>query len=364
MTDQATAPMGGDDSPVLAQGDLSEGITAEEAVAAYRNRTNPSAESAPAATAENELSVEDNAAPPQEATGETQESDPAETPPLDLPRSWTKEQAEHWKALPRATQEFLTEQASKQSDDVRRVQNEAAAERKAAQAEREQAVQERKMLAAKLPEVERAVQEFLAHKYPDIRSMDDVAKMAHEAERLWPIDPFAAGEIGARLKAWEVDQQKIALSLADARNAQASEARERESNLFKYQAEETSKLAEFHPEIKKPDELKALTTKAVNHLKSFDFTDQQLNEYTAQGDKPFIYSAGFQRILLNSLKYEEMKATAPKAIPKPVPAVQRPGVVTTNRGADAIKASREKLNSTGSVDDAFVLYQAKKSRAS
>jgi hypothetical protein len=43
-------------------------------------------------------SQEDDAARPQDATGETQEADPAEQPPLELPRSWSKDKAEVWKA--------------------------------------------------------------------------------------------------------------------------------------------------------------------------------------------------------------------------------------------------------------------------
>jgi hypothetical protein len=90
-----------------------------------------SAESAPPATAETKLSDEDNAAPLEEATGETEEDAPAQEPPRDLPRSWTKDRTEHWAKLDPATQDFLLEQDRKASAEVRRVQNEAAEKLKA-----------------------------------------------------------------------------------------------------------------------------------------------------------------------------------------------------------------------------------------
>lgn len=368
MTDETSAPAGGesDAAPVIVPGNagLEGDYSPEQAFADYQKKFEPAAESADTAAAETELSGEDNAAPRDADHGEDEGAAAVEEPPIARPKSWSQDEDAEWEAIPRARQEKIAASELARDADRSRKLNEVAEIRKAVEAEREAVAQDRKALAAKLPEVERAVQEFLSHKYPDIKSMDDVARMANDAARLWPTDPFTAGDIGARLKAWEVDQQRIALSLADARAAQAGEARERELNLLKYRADETTKLAEFVPAIKNPDELKALTTKAVNHLKSFEFTDQAINEYAAQGEKPFIFSAGFQRILLNSLKYEEMKGAPLKAIPKPVQAVQRPGVAAPRGNTDAIQASRSKLTSTGSVDDAYALYQAKqKARA-
>jgi len=49
-----------------------------------------------------------DAAPAEEqAPGETQVTEPAEVPPIEPPRSWTKEAKERWQSLPRETQEYL-----------------------------------------------------------------------------------------------------------------------------------------------------------------------------------------------------------------------------------------------------------------
>ena len=135
MTDETSAPAGGEgDSAPIVSNDLGAGAPAEltpnqaaKALADLRWKRNQSpAESADTATADTQLSGEDNAAPAEEqATGETQEADPAAKPPLELPRSWTKDRAEHWAKLDPGTQEFLLEQDRKASAEVRRVQNEA-----------------------------------------------------------------------------------------------------------------------------------------------------------------------------------------------------------------------------------------------
>jgi hypothetical protein len=76
-------------------------------------------------------------------------------------------------------------------------------------------------------------------------------------------------------------------------------------------------------------------------------------------------NAGIQKLIADRLKFNEIKAAPAKAIPKPVPSVQKPGVgrAPGAASADAIQATRSKLSSTGSAEDAYALYQAKKARA-
>jgi hypothetical protein len=68
----------------------------------------------------------EDAAPPPEATGEIEEADPAEVPPLERPRSWAKEREEAWTRLDRDTQEYLLEHDKTTSFEVRKAQNDAA----------------------------------------------------------------------------------------------------------------------------------------------------------------------------------------------------------------------------------------------
>ena len=92
----------------------------------------------------------DDAAPPQEATGETQATDPVEQP-LELPRSWSKEKEAYWTKLDRETQQYLLEHDSEVSKGVRNAQNEAAEQRKSFETKAQQAEQARQQYEAALP---------------------------------------------------------------------------------------------------------------------------------------------------------------------------------------------------------------------
>src|ERR1700749_2126509 len=118
MTTESVAPSGPSDDGV-------SDLNIEEAFALIDARLDDETpEGGPeTATPEQESPPQEADAAPDEkqATGETEsEQAPDENPPLPLPRSWTKEQTEHWNALPRETQEYLREQDSKASAEVRR----------------------------------------------------------------------------------------------------------------------------------------------------------------------------------------------------------------------------------------------------
>ncbi len=312
------------------------------------------------AAPETELAPVANAAPEGDPGETTKEADPAEEPPIERPRSWSKDDDDDWNALPRARQEKIAANERAREADIRQRINEAAETRKAAEAERQQVERTNKALAAKLPEIDNAIMEFVSHKYPDLRSMDDVVRMAHEAERLSETDPFASLQLGNRLKAWEVDQQRIASLRQAALEAKSAEDRGRQDNLSKYQAEETEKLAEFVPEVKDPEKLKALTGKAIDHLKNFVKSEQDLNEYAAQGEKPFIFSAAFQRILLQSMKYEDVQRAKVVASAQPAPPVQRPGTAKPQGAAQSanIQTLSAKLERSGDHRDLGALLGA------
>ncbi|SHM40962.1 hypothetical protein [Bradyrhizobium lablabi] len=77
----------------------------------------------------------------------------------------------------------------------------------------------------------------------------------------------------------------------------------------------------------------------------------------------FLRSAAAQRLLVDAAKYRAMK-NAPKAaaIRPDIPKVVKPGVTRPNgaRANEAISALGGKLSQSGSVEDAYKLYQAKR----
>jgi hypothetical protein len=105
----------------------------------------------------------DDAAPADtQATGDDQapaDREPA-APPIEPPRSWSKEARANWAKLDRETQEYLRERDSEDSAAVRRGQNEAAETRKRAEAEIAQIAAERQRTAQQLEFLSQHIQNF------------------------------------------------------------------------------------------------------------------------------------------------------------------------------------------------------------
>ncbi|UQD95810.1 hypothetical protein [Bradyrhizobium japonicum] len=81
-------------------------------------------------------------------------------------------------------------------------------------------------------------------------------------------------------------------------------------------------------------------------------------------DHPILRSAEVQAMMVTAAKSHAMKKAPAKAIPRPVPSVQRPGVARTagDRDMSEIVALRQRAAATGDAEDVFKLYKAKKAR--
>ena len=342
----------------------------------------PAAEGADdTATAENELPVEGDAAPGEnQATGETDDNvDPPEKAPLPLPRSWTKEQAAHWNALPRETQEYLAERDSKTSAEVRRVQNEAAEKTKALAAKETAVEQVRSQYETKIKSVVDVLEKEQLREFPDIRSQDDLdslsseySRLSAEAVALWATDPLAAGtmqakagQIQAKLSAWGIHQSKLVaatneLSQAETRQSQAK------SQAWQDHIQVENKLAaEKIPELADRIKGPALIARAVERLKELGFSQEELNKLSA-GTLISLHDHRLQQLLNSDLRLAEI-LKAPKVVAaKPVPNVQRPGTPAPRGSAnsEALKALTSKLNSSGTLKDAVALRLAQTRAAS
>ena len=80
--------------------------------------------------------------------------------------------------------------------------------------------------------------------------------------------------------------------------------------------------------------------------------------------EPIMRHAAFQKMIYDAVQYRMLKAAPAKAAPKPVPTVVKPGVVHSKEGRtnESTGVLRDKLSSSGSVEDAFKLYQSKRKR--
>jgi hypothetical protein len=286
-----------------------------------------------------------------EATGETQATDPASEPPLELPRSWTKDRAEPWAKLDRGTQEFLLDHDRKASAEVRRSQNEAADARKAVEADRAKVEQARTQYETALPALLDTIQQQQNLEFADVKTIDDVQRLARED---WP-----------RYVMWDAQQKRIAAVNQQVEASKQRQTQERQQKLGQFAQRESELFAEKAPEFADPAKKTKLQESAVSVLRDLGFQDQELGEMWRGEKELSLHDHRLQLLLLDGVRYREAKAVTAKATAKPVPPVQRPGV-SQPRGAAAaadVQNLSKRLDQTGSAKDAARLLMGRRAAA-
>lgn len=300
-------PIEGDEPMSLE--DAASGLAAAREKAANPKSPAKAAEEAPA---DPELSDEDNAAAdPDQPTGEAEEVDPAAEPPLDLPRSWAKEQLEHWKALPRALQEVAIAQASKDSAAVRQAQNEAAETRKAAEAERTKAEQARQQYEAKLPALMQALHNTNNSAFSDIKSQDD-------ADLLAVVDPV-------RWVQWKSHQDRMAATNYELQQAESGKSAKELKEWGEYRASQDVLATEAIPDLADPVKGPKLMERAGKRLADLGFTNEELGALINGKQKIAVVDHRFQKLVFDSIQLAEIQSAKKAVAVKLVPPVQRPG---------------------------------------
>jgi hypothetical protein len=360
MSDVHNAPEGGDSAiaptVITPAADTGENLSisqAARALAAARHKPKEQApvETQEAAPEQPELAEEANAAPLEEAPSEdTKEAEPAEVPPIEPPRSWTKEAKERWQSLPRETQEYLAEREQERDREVRRSQNETAEKLKGLTAKEQAVEQARQEYEAKLPAIMQALQDAQAGVFSDIKTMDDVQKLANE-------DPF-------RYLQWQAHQQKLQAVNHEIQKAEERKTQERSTKWADHVQAENKLFAERVPEFADKAKAQELTQKAVSKLTEVGFTDQELGELAQGKSKLSIYDHKVQLLILDAVRWSDAQKAKTAAIAKPVPPVQRPGVSKPQGSAasEQIQALTAKLERTGSLKDAQALRAAQVKR--
>lgn len=329
-----------------------------------------------AAADANELPVEgDAAADENQPTGETDDdANPPAKALLPLPRSWTKEQAAHWNALPRETQEYLAERDSKTSAEVRRVQNEAAEKSKALGVKETAAEQARTQYETKIKSVVEILEKEQLREFPDIRSQGDLDKLsmefsqlAAEADRLTDTDPLGAlqaqtkaNRIQAKLSSWNIHQSKLVAATNEAAQAETRQSQAKKDAWTTHVKAENKLANEKIPDLADKVKGPALRTRAVERLIELGFSNDELVKLDGGDDRISIHDHRLQQLINSDLRLTEI-LKAPKALAaKPVPPVQRPGVPAPRGSANSeqLKALTTKLNNSGSLEDAVKLRLA------
>jgi hypothetical protein len=277
--------------------------------------------SAPAAAAATtESAHEAGAAPPvAEVPGETQETDPAATlPPIEAPRSWTKDEKERWQALPRETQEYIASREQDREREVRRSQNEAAEKLKGMTAREQALEQARQQYETALPALLQTLQQTQAGEFADIRTLADVEKLAAED---WP-----------RYVRWDASQKKIAAVAQELRGAQERQVQEAQTKFSEFAKRQDELFHEKAPEFADKAQAAKLQDAAIGVLRDLGFEDAELTKLWNGQAGLSLRDHRVQLLIRDGLKYRDAQAAAKKTTAAALPPVQRPGAAQP-RGA-------------------------------
>ena len=284
----------------------------------------------------------ENAAPAEEQTSdeEPKVAEPEELPTIEPPRSWTKAEKERFQSLPRETQEYLHTREQEREREFRRSQNDVAEERKVVKAEREAAEKARQQYEANLPALMQELQNAQNGAFADVRTVDDVQKLAAE-------DPF-------RYLQWQAHQTKLQAVNAQLEQSNRDKATAEHSKWAEYVQKENALAAELIPELADKDKGQALTNRVANEiLPEYGFTQSELTALANGSEKLSIYDHRLQRLLATAVKYADIQKAKVTAAAKPAPQVQRPGTAKPPGAAqsETIQNLKSNLRRTGEVKD-------------
>ncbi len=306
----------------------------------------------PGAATESTVDATDAATPAnaQDPGEKTEGTDPAadEPPPIEPPRSWTKEDKELFASLPRATQERLAERERSRESDFLRRQNEAAEKLKGLSAKEQTVEQARQHYEAALPQLLATLQNQQAGEFADIKSMADVERLAREdwpRYLLWDLQQKKIAEVGQQLLA--AQHRQVVEKLA-----QFTDFAKREDHLFK------EKVPDMADEAKAAE----LQKKALAVLSDLGFDEAELAQsWNGQKDLS-LRDHRVQLLIRDATLWREAQAKAKAAATRPVPPVQRPGAATARAGTDEARVQHltERLEQTGSLKDAAALLRARR----
>jgi hypothetical protein len=282
-------------------------------------------ESTAAARSEAGTGAGDAASQEAETRGEIERADPGaqELPPIEPPRSWTKEDKELFTSLPRATQERIAERERSRESDFLRRQNEAAEKLKGLAAKEQTAEQAKQHYEAALPQLLVTLQQQQAGEFADIRTLADVERLARED---WP-----------RYALWDVQQKKIAEVTRLLAAAQGRQAQERLQQFSEFAKREDDLFKEKVPDMADADKAAKLQNACLAVLKDLGFEAAELMQSWHGRKDLSLRDHRVQLLIRDATLWREAQQKAKAAAAKPVPPVQRPGVAPAKGAAQAAR---------------------------
>lgn len=304
--------------------------------------------------ADHELSDEGNAAPDENQVpgeGEGSDAEGESLPPVERPRSWSKDDQAEWDSLPRSLQEKLAAREDTRDKAIRKAQNDAAAQAKGLTAREQAAEQARQQFEARAREAHAILIREQQSQFSDIKTMDDVRTMAAQ-------DPL-------RYLQWQAHQQDLQVTAAAVKEADERAVKAKDDGWKAFRAKEDAAALEHIPDLGDAKKAPAIMRAAVEHLQGLGFTAEELGAYD-KGEKLSLFDHRVQRLIFDGMRYQQVTKAATAAKKTPVPPVQRPGTrqPTGNAPSERIQTLTNRLNSSGSLKDAAALLVARRNSRS
>ena len=250
--------------------------------------------------------------------GESEGEGDPESPVIAAPSSWPAEARDAFAKLPADLQKVIRERDAEQTAAFNRQVNEAAEKRKSADAELLAASQERQQCVQSLAVVVDKLIKQTAGEFVDIRSSDDLERMAAQ-------DP-------ARFIRWQARAQALQAASSEMQAAAERERQEQETRFNGWLGEQRSKLLQAIPELADPAKAKSMVAEQTDYLKSIGFNSQEIGS---------VLDHRMAVVIRDAALYRKSQAAAKTATAKKIadaPKLARPGG-GGERGQDPARAA-------------------------
>lgn len=273
---------------------------------------------------------------------EVEAAEEAQPEPTDMPSSWSKEDAEHWDALPPATQAMIARREGQRDAAVNQKFQEASNARKAADAEFAQVQANRAQYADALETLMQAVQPIK----PDPRAYGaGTGNYDREAFDLAVVEYDAASQVYAQLSE-QRDQQRAVFEQEDA--ARFAEWKQ------SHEAQYAPKFVADVPDLNDPVKAPALLRSVVDYALEAGIPE------TAFQDVNRVTSAELH-ILWKAQQYDRQQEAKTRVTPKAKTAAPpvRPGVATPRATQQSIALQKDlkRLGTSGTIEDGAAVFK-------
>ena len=287
-----------------------------------------------------------DAAPPKESRSETGADEPAEEPPLVPPRSWSKDEKEAFRALPREYQERILNRDRAREADISRAINETAERARAAQALAQQAEQARQAYEAALPQMAVSIDSDYQREFgqPTWDQIQQWASYDQPKYVRWQAAYARAKAVGEELQQRQYQEQQQFQQTAQHWLAE-------QGKLIR------GKVSRVGRPEKDPEEQASM----FKHMEDVGFDRREIEGAATQLTPLSIHDNQVQSMSYKSMLYDQAQAAAKRPPLRTVPPVQRPGSAP-NRGEaneTRLRELNQRLDRTGGAREAAALIAAR-----